>query len=468
MKSLRTLLTVRLLCGGALLLGAAGVALHWQIRRALTTEFDASVRATVQYLAIHSEQKVGGLKVERQSATLPQFDEPDGAEIFLLRTADGTELQRSRSLGDTALPLRAGSPEDPVFFETPRPGGGILRCAGVRYLPKMGKKARGEGLEDTEVILVAGRDRAPLDRTLAALRAALLLVGAAALATLAMIVSVGVRGGLAPLARLSEAVASVDAASLATRFPTEPLPAELRPMASRLNELLARLEASFEREQRFTATVAHELRTPLAELRAVAEVNLTTPSTDQERAESWRDALAATRRMEMLAVRLLELARANDPQRVVRHEPVALASAVAEAWRPWSKRGAARGITLSLALPEGLCARSDAALLGIVLGNLCGNAAEHAAAHAPLNVSATSANGSVIVRLRNRTESLTAADLPHFFEPFWRKDTARAGGEHYGLGLALAAEFAGLLGGELTAQLCSENDLELALRLPRA
>jgi len=248
--------------------------------------------------------------------------------------------------------------------------------------------------------------------------------------------------------------------------PAESMPAELRPIALRLNELLARLEAAFSREQRFTATAAHELRTPLAELRALAEVNLTTPATEEERAESWRDALSTTQRMEALALRLLELTRCEDPARVIKHEPVALPQAVAEAWQPWAARAADRGLALDVALPSDLIARTDATLLGLVLGNICGNAAEHAPSGEQLRVTSARDNGAVMLFFRNRAGTLTAADMPHLFERFWRKDGARSGsGQHHGLGLALAAEFTTVLGGTLGARL-DDGDVEFALRLP--
>ena len=468
MKSLRAQLTLRLLVGGALLLGAAGMALDWQMRRALTAEVDASLGANLRYLGELTEHKVSGVKVERGGAMLPQFDEPGSGEVFLMRGVDGAEMQRSRSLGEAALPLRDGPAGTPVFFDTTLPDGRAFRCAALRFLPDMGKKARSLNNQDIEVVLTVGRDRAPLDRALASLHAALLLTGAGGLAGLAALVHLGVRGGLASLDRLGESVARVDAGSLAMRFPTESLPAELRPIAVRLNELLARLEGAFAREQRFTATAAHELRTPLAELRALAEVNLTTPATDEEREESWRDALATTRRMEALALRLLDLTRSEDPARVLQLKPVALADAVAEAWRPWAARAAERGGGLDVALPADLTARTDPTLLAIVLGNLCGNAVEHAPAGTPLRVGAARDNGAVTLLFHNRAGTLSADDVPHLFERFWRKDGARSDGQHHGLGLALAAEFAALLGGALTARLDAEGDVEFALRLPSA
>ena len=295
---------------------------------------------------------------------------------------------------------------------------------------------------------MVGRDRAPLDRTLAAL------------------VRREVRGGLAPLDRLGESVAAVEAASLATRFPVDPLPAELRPIAARLNALLARLESAFVRERRFTATAAHELRTPLAELRALAEVNLTTPATDEECAESWRDALATTLRMESLALRLLDLARAEDPARSLRREPVSLAAAFATAWQPHAAWAAERGLTPEVALPADLTVSTDPVLIGVILGNLCANAAAHAPAGTPLRVTASRKTDAVTLHFHNLAGDLTAADVPQLFERFWRKDAARADAQHHGLGLALAAEFATLLGGKLAASLSTSGELEFTLRLP--
>ncbi len=464
MKSLRAQLISRLVLSGALLLGAAGAALHWQVRRALTAEFDATLRATAQSLATLTEQKQGKVQLELAGENMPQFEDANGAEVFLLRAPDGREIARSRSLGFAAVALYAGSPEAPVFFDTTLADGRAMRCAGLRVTPQEEESGK-RSTPGIQVVLTVGRDRAQLDHILARLRAIVLAGAGTALALLAALVHWGVRSGLAPLERLGESVAAVDAASLATRFPLESLPAELRPIAARLNALLARLDGAFERERRFTATAAHELRTPLAELRALAEVNLAAPATDAERAESWRDALAATLRMESLALRLLELARAEEPARIVHREPVVLAHALAAAWRPSAARAAERGVMLDTALPASFTAHTDPALLGVILRNLCANAAEHTPAGTPFRVGAAPAASAVTLLFQNRAGDIAAADIPHLFERFWSKDAARADASHHGLGLGLAAEFAALLGGTLTAQLHAGGDLEFALRL---
>lgn len=468
MKSIHAQLTLRLLIGGALLLGAAGTTLHWQVRRALTAEFDATLRATAQSLASLTEQKHGQLNLEFAGEIMPQFELANGPEVFLIRMVDGSEIERSASLGNSTLPLRANSPQAPEIFNTTLADGRAFRCAGLRFTPheEGDDDRKNHAAPKIEALLVVGRDRAPLDHTLAALRTSLLLVGTGALAMLVALVRWSVRGGLAPLSRLGESVATIDAASLSTRFPAEALPAELRPIATRLNGLLSRLESAFARERRFTATAAHELRTPLAELRVLAEVNLTTPATEAEQAESWRDALTATLRMESLALRLLELSRTEDPARALHLQTVHLAEAFATAWRPWAARADERDIDLILKMPPTLTVSSDPTILGVILDNLCANAAEHAPIGSPLRVSASASPDFVTLHFENRTVNLTAADVPHLFERFWRKDTARADARHHGLGLALAAEFATLLGGSLSAQFRTDDQLEFALQLP--
>ena len=464
MKSLRGQLTLRLLVGGALLLVASGTLLQWQVRRALTAEFDGSLAATLGTVTMLVEQAKGYVSVDFTGADASQLQRADGKEVFLLRSVDGREIFRSQSLGTSALPMRAGSIKAPNVFNITLTDGRAFRCAGVRITPAYEDETPSP--PQVDAVLTVGLDRATLDRRLAAISTNLLLVGAGALAALGAIVYWGVRAGLAPLDRLGAGVAAIDAESLTTRLSIERLPAELQPIVVRLNELLARLESAFARERRFTATAAHELRTPLAELRALAEVNLSTPGTMTENTQSWRDALDTTLRMESLALRLLDLARAENSTLVLQRTNVSLAQAFSDAWQPWAVRAADRGLDPHVALTPGLTAKTDPTLLALILGNLCGNAVEHAPAGTPIHVRGNRSTDGVQLRFQNHAGELSEADVPHLFERFWRKDDARSDGPHHGLGLALAAEFVVVLGGTLSAKLAANKDLEFALWLP--
>lgn len=466
MKSLRARLTFRVILGCIVILGAMGLTLFWLQRAALTRELDSTLTATILPLMEFTEYKPSGLKMESEGAKLDQFEAPGGPDVFMLRDGDGLEVQRSRSLGEARLDAHPGGLETPVFFDAKLDDGRLLRCASVRYIPTKSKKVREQNGPTLQATLTVGRDRAGLDRTLALLRLTLASGIAAALAAFVFLVRWSVRGGLTPLDELGVAVASIDATDLTRRLPSDGLPAELRPVADRLNELLSRLEASFARERRFSASAAHELRTPLAELRALAEVNLTTPSTAAEAEESWRDVLASTLRMESLSASLLALAAATNPATALHPQPIALSEVLQNAWASRGARAAQRRIALELS-PIAQRIQADQALFDIVVGNLLGNAIEHSPEGATVHVSTTDAASRVTIHFRNPAPTLTEEDLSRMFERFWKKDAARADEKHHGLGLSLAREICAFLHATLTARL-SEGSLEFALELPRA
>ena len=108
MKSLRAQLTLRLLVGGALLLVAVGGLLQWQMRRALTAEFDVSLVAMLNTMTMMVEQKRGHISIDFTGANVSQLEQPDGTEVLLLRSVDGEEIARSQSLGTARLAVAGG------------------------------------------------------------------------------------------------------------------------------------------------------------------------------------------------------------------------------------------------------------------------------------------------------------------------------------------------------------------------
>jgi two-component system sensor histidine kinase QseC len=240
---------------------------------------------------------------------------------------------------------------------------------------------------------------------------------------------------------------------------------ELQPICARLNALLARLEESFARERRFSADLAHELRTPLAELRSLAECALMWPETRD--AATDRDTLAVARQMESLVGNMLALARAEHGRLAVRREPVAMEALVQEIWRPFQARAVARGLRPEMAL-QGTAATADPVLLRSILANLFDNAVNYAPAGGTVRITGDAGPAGVTVQVANATDNLEPADLDRLFDRFWRKEAARTDGNHTGLGLPLARMFAGAMDWTLTAALEGERRLVFTLRGPAA
>jgi two-component system sensor histidine kinase QseC len=294
------------------------------------------------------------------------------------------------------------------------------------------------------------------------------VIGSIAMLTCAALLAVAViRRTLQPLAQLADGVSSIDATALGSRFPTDGLPTELRPISERLNELLARLESAFERERAFSANAAHELRTPVAELRTLAEVALKWPESNAETLQAFGDARAIAEQMEGIVTGLATIARCESGAEPVHRESVALAPLLQKAWRPFATQAASKGQTLRLDVPESAVVDSDPALLEIIFANLFSNAVEHAPAGGEISVSTATIDGTMILQVANAATDLTAADVAHVFDRFWRKSAARTSQNRTGLGLSICHALAGLLRASLRAEL-EDGTFVISLALPHA
>jgi two-component system, OmpR family, heavy metal sensor histidine kinase CusS len=442
MKSIRRHLLTSLLVGLTLVLTAGGAALYLRARAILTREFDRAERAEAALLVAQTEDDGEKVQLDLAGLALPEYDRD---EYYQLWVPDGQTIARSPSLGFDDLPRQEGD----FVLPNGRSGRSIL----IQFVPMPAEEDQPTNPHPAVVTLVVARDRISLDRTLAGIGAGLLLVGAMVLAATALVVTTTIRRGLSPLEAVGQQAATIDASTLQIRFTTESLPAELQPIAQRLNDLLARLDDAFQRERRVTADIAHELRTPIAELRALAEVGVKWPEE-----ASFQDTLQIAQRMETLVTGLLALARHDSGHQPAAREPVALRPLVDEVWSPLADRARSRQLDVAINVTGEW--QTDRTLLRMIVGNLLANAVEYASERGQLRVTGDEAR----LDISNTTDQLTRGDLPHLFERFWRKDKSRAHDGHSGLGLTLARSATVALGLELSADMPDPATLRLSLR----
>jgi two-component system sensor histidine kinase QseC len=295
----------------------------------------------------------------------------------------------------------------------------------------------------------------------------LAILGAAMLLVVPVVVTRVAHRALRPLARFADEVANIDAQTLAIGLKAQAdIPEELRPISAKLTDLLSRLQASFARERRFSADVAHELRTPLAELRTIAEVALRFPPDATPRTAAFQDVRDAAIQMERLIVGLRTLASAEDAGQSTNIETVDVAALAQKSWESFAEVARARGNVVSFETPSSAPAATDPALLGSVIRNLFSNAVEYTPAGGVIAWTVAVEPHAVVLSVRNANDNLRAEDLEHVFDPFWRKDAARTGGIHSGIGLSLAKAFTYLLSARLTLNLEAPDRVCAQLRLP--
>jgi signal transduction histidine kinase len=465
MRSLRRQLTLGVLAALALLLGGAGAATYWALRDSIYDQFDDGLRVKALFIVTSTQQRNNQIRVEFSDGFLREFDYDVALDFFQVFDGKGASITRSDSLWGRDLPLQTGTLEAPFYWDLELPNGKPGRAIGIAFAPDQQNRRGARKEEDMVARVVVASDRSYVVGLLAKLNVTFAIAGVAMIGVILLAVPVVLRRGLKPLSNVAEKASRIDASTLTERFAMEELPDELRPIAERLNDLLARLEGSFERERRFSANLAHELRTPLAELRSQAELALKWP--EERTAENDKAVLEIAMQMEALVGRMLALVRAEQGRKSEKTDTVVLAEAVAGLLEPLAETIRERRLSVRQAIPGGLTVTTDAVLLRSIVANLLENAANYARTDGEILIDAEAEEKTFSFRVSNPAGNLQAEDVPRLFERFWRKDSARTGGgAHAGLGLALARSLAEQLGCELTAAL-KGGVLTMTLRGPR-
>jgi signal transduction histidine kinase len=456
-------LTLALFC----LLGAGGVLLYSLTAGVLLAEFDAALKARALALASTVEQNEGEIHCTQRDELGPESGAKPADSYFQIWRADGAVVQRSPALGGEDLPCRLGSTRAPGICDITLPGGRHGRAIGFRFVPQL-EEDEGPSLSvasvPVEALLVLVAEREGLDSTLALIRAVMLLVGAVVLVGSVFAVRVVIKRGLAPLGTVARRAAAIDAESLETRFPVDSMPAELQPICERLNDLLSRLQQSFERERCFSADAAHELRTPIAELRSLAEVALKWQEDAQATRVALQDALDIARQMEGIVTTLLAIARCESGGQGTARESVAVAELIESVWQPLAHQAQRKKLSLTMEIAPGLHVETDRAMFRVIVANLLSNAVEYSPVAGLVAIGAILSDDEFALSVSNTCTRLTESDLPWLFRRFWRKDAARSGSDHSGLGLALAKAFSETLGMVISAELAVPGTLTIIVR----
>ncbi|MGH7648678.1 MAG: sensor histidine kinase [Gemmatimonadaceae bacterium] len=254
---------------------------------------------------------------------------------------------------------------------------------------------------------------------------------------------------------INEVKAITDGRSLHRRLPIDDSNEEMARLGITLNEMMERLEKSFSALRRFTADASHELKTPLAVLRADVERSMSGASTRAERMVALEEALHETTRMADLVESLLTLARADEGRFDLHRERVELEPLAREVYETASILAEPAGLTVSMAEPAHVAVFGDRARLRQLFLNLTTNAIKYTPRGGSVDISLTSYERTAAFVVRDTGIGISASDLPHIFERFYRADRARSRGTErsgFGLGLAISQWIAEAHGGTISVR----------------
>jgi two-component system OmpR family sensor kinase len=427
----------------AVLLAAAGIALNLLVARNLDTTIDDGLAARALDAAALLQGGVRNGRLNESGETFAQVLSPSGK---VLDTTPGAGRTPVLSPAEIAAASRRTLIAERGSFRHD--------TEGLRLL------ARPAETRDRDVVIVVGEGLAQREKALDALKALLAVGGPLALLIASMIGYVMAAAALRPVERMRRRAAALTGAERGGRLPVPPADDEIGRLGRTLNEMIARLEATFARERAFVADASHELRTPLAILRTELELALRGSHTADELEAAVRSAAEETERLSELAEDLLVIARSDQGRLPIRRSALHADDLLETVARRFETRARAAGRPVRPEPAPGVTLEADQARLEQALANLVDNALRYGGG--AISLSAHAENGTVELHVRDEGPGFPPAFLPRAFERFTRADEARARGGT-GLGLAIAAAIATAHGGSAHAANRRGADVWIAL-----
>jgi two-component system heavy metal sensor histidine kinase CusS len=359
---------------------------------------------------------------------------------------------------DQALPAR-------IFFdpglrsETARPEKYWHSVSGSTFLLMTAQSTAKGGERTLQLALDVTQDQALLANYRRTLFAVLILGTVFSAAAGFMIT----RKGLAPLGAITKATQRITASQLHERIAVSQWPGELIELASAFDAMLDRLEDSFNRLSQFSADLAHELRTPINNLRGEAEVALTRTRTLAEYQQVLASSLEEHERLSRMIDGLLFIARADNPGTALERKWFDARNEIEAVREFYLPLAGEQEVEVSIEGEAWL--KGDATLFRRAIGNLLANSLQHMRAGGAVIIGMTVSNEpSASITVRDTGAGIAPEHLPRIFDRFYRADRSRSqvpGG--FGLGLAIVKSIMQLHGGSASIQSTPDNGTTVTL-----
>ncbi len=422
-----------------LILAATGL-LYWALVRNVDLEDDQTLGDKVRVL------RVALLKDPDDTAAIRQ--EIEGGwearqmHVYVRITDNQGKVWFQTPGMDQVLPptaFRAPTAEPSEGSDVRSPLGRSFRVLAVQVGDSMGR---------SPAVIQVGMDRSQEVEILAEYRKNLWAVlGVALLACTAISYQIA-RRGMQPLHRVTATARRIQPTNLGERIDRNGLPAELLALANTFNGMLDRLEESFTQLARFSADIAHELRTPVNNLRGGIEVALARSRTPEQYREVLGSNLEECLRLTRIIDSLLFLARAENPSKQTAKETFDVGVELTTVCEFFEAVASEKRIELTVEVRGKVRANLNRALFQRAVCNLVANALTHTPPGGAVCLRALANPGATIVEVVDSGCGIPAAHLPHVFDRFFRVDQVRSSsGGNLGLGLAIVKSIVELHGG---------------------
>ncbi len=269
-----------------------------------------------------------------------------------------------------------------------------------------------------------------------------------------------------PVMQLIRTASGITDATIGTRLHLPARKDEFYDLTQTINDLLGRIEESMGRQKQFTSDASHEIRTPLAAIRGTLEVLIRKQREPAAYQEKISGIIQQVDRLDRLLDQLLELARIESGMTKPKHEPVPLKALLAGLHAKWKDAVKAKGITISVNIPENVVVTCDKLFLEIILDNLVHNAIKYGKDQGHIFIHWDDGPGSLSVR--DDGHGIPEEHLPNIFNRFYRVDPSRSSSiQGSGLGLSIVKKLTDMQSISLVAQSTPGEGTVFVMSFPR-
>jgi two-component system heavy metal sensor histidine kinase CusS len=423
---------------------AVGVILVDALTDEIYAENDLSIVLACRHLRRLATEMRDVSEVREHQARLISLVLGDAAQALEVQTAAGEKLIDYNPPHVTLPILPATEPDQRIVVEH------LSRWESDLQLPVRGIASFAQLRDGTRIRILVARsmqDRAALLQNyqrLIWLTELLTLVAAVAASYVA------IRRALRPLRTIATSALTVNTERLDSRIEVGGAPPEVQQLVGSLNQMLQRLEQGFRRLWEFTADLAHDLRTPIGNIRGSSEVTLSRARSATEYQATLASTIEECDRLSVMIENVLFLARADSPQFALHRLTLNVGDELRRIAEYFEGLAEDAGVAIVVHGDAQISAERD--LFRRAVSNLLANALRYTAKGAVIELTVGDSAAGTTVTVRNPGPEISPADLPRLFDRFYRGDPARSdAGASSGLGLAIVKTIMDLHGGSACA-----------------
>lgn len=465
-RSIHNLLTLRVAILIGLLLIAVSIMAYITITRWLEQQYDLTLTTKASLLVTLTKDLPDGIDFDFADEFMPEFERKHSPEYFQIWTENHIVFERSHSLGDNDLAhFNLDSPGQ-YIKDIKLPDGREGRMIQIVFLPQIPDvedRTPEKLASQTLMTLALAKERESLDTILKTIHVSVIVSVSLMLLIVYIVVSITVKSSLKPLVNMREQITLLDANNLTERLIIPDPPSEIDDVIKQFNNLLQRLDSSFSREQQFSSDVAHELRTPITEIRNMTEVALKWPEDTELSMEFYQEVHESSLQLQNLVTSLLSLARSDNGQIELEPGEFYLEQLISEAWRHVKEEAEKKQIRYKIEIPASLKIMTSREEFSLILNNLFSNAVRYTPMKGFVQVIAHMNKDYISLGIYNLTNNLHQDDIEHIFDRFWRKSRSRTSSCHSGLGLSLVMSYAKLLNLNISVRLLEDDTFALEI-----